>query len=101
MEFPKCVPVPCTSLPVTVRIWGARSVSGAGHRVRVSLVNDAGDICGEAHGDLAAERLIVMDASALRPGRYQLQMQIVDADGKLGSRLAGTLEAIAGPLMTE
>ena len=73
------------------------AVQPGSHEVVASLSTGTGQSIIQQRQDLAGQRVVVLDTSSIPPGRYQLQLSITDAKGRLCSEETRDVEAVPGP----
>ncbi len=98
VHVPQYIMLPRSRLAVSFDLMGTRLVRRGSHRIGVSLTSADGRTHAEREQDLAGERVVVLDTSALVPGRYRLELAITAADGTKSIQQTRTIEAVAGPL---
>jgi len=107
ITVPEYLLLPKPRLPVSFEVMGTNSanpnrrlrltVKPGSHEVIASLSTGAVQPIVQQRQDLAEQRVIVLDTSSISPGRYQLQLRITDAEGRLCSEETRYIEAIPGP----
>ena len=99
VDVPTCITLPRTHLAVAFDILGTPSVRKGSHTITASLASaDARTRIAEAQ-DLTGARTVILDTSALMPGRYRLNLTIVDADGMTRAHAVQSIGAVNGPLV--
>ena len=98
VDVPAYVMLPRTRLPVSFDILGTRSVHKGSHTITASLTSADGRTRTTQQQDLADGLAVVLDTSTLAPGRYRLDLTIVDAHGATCSHETRFIEAVDGPL---
>jgi hypothetical protein len=101
VELAKYILLPRRRLPVSFELLGGRSVAQGRHAITASLVAENGEVAAAERQDLAAGgETVVLDASKLSPGRYQVELTIADRDGESQATASREVEAVAGPTYT-
>ena len=98
VDVPSYITLPRTRLTVAFDILGTRFIRKGDHSITASLVSDDGRAHITETLDLAGAATVMLDTSTLTPGRYRLNLTIVDADGTVCVQAAQSMEAINGPL---
>ena len=80
-------------------ILGTRFVRKGSHSLTASLESADGPARMTETLDLASAGTVILDTSTLTPGRYQLNLTIVDADGTTCAQAGQSTEAVNGPLV--
>ncbi len=98
LEAPRFVLLPRTQLPIMFEVMGIGTVKPGSHRIKASVVNQQGKVIAKIDQDLAASKMLVLDASTLTPGTCRLKAEVVTAGGTLCSEADCSFEALPGPL---
>lgn len=98
IDVPTTITLPRTCLPVAVDILGTRSVRKGSHSLTASLLSADGRMRVTETLDLAGASTVILDTSTLTPGRYRLNLTIVDTDGTICAQAGQSVEAVNGPL---
>ena len=98
VDAPEYIMLPRTRLPVSFGILGTRSVRKGSHTITASLTDADGGTHATGRQDLADGHAVVLDTSALTPGRYRLHLTIADPQGETCSRMTQSLDAVRGPM---
>ena len=98
VDAPVYITLPRNRLAVSFDIAGTRSVRPGSHTVTLSLASGDGRTRTQQQQDLANEHVVILDTSTLVPGRYDMDLAIIAADGTRCAQERRPLEAVAGPL---
>ena len=98
VHVPSFITLPRTRLAVAFDILGTRSVRKGSHSITASLTSADGPPRMTETQDLAGAGTVTLDTSTLTPGRYRLNLTIVDADGTSCAQAEQPIEAVNGPL---
>ncbi len=101
MDLPRYVLLPSRSVPVTLRVLGGAGEEAGSYRIRLELLDRAGNMRRVAEQPLTAEPLVVLDTSEILPDAYQVRAQVLTSDDEVCSRFTAPLQALAGPLAVE
>ena len=93
---PEYIPLPKTRLPISYDVMGTSSIKLESHKVIALLTTMEGQLVTQQEQDLSSQHFIVLDTSSISPGRYQLHLKVIDAEGKLCSEGIKDIEAICG-----
>ena len=99
LEAPRFMMLPRSTIPISFDVLGLSSVQTGSHRIKASLIDEQGKIKSHAEKGLSANRMIILDASKITPGRYTINVEIITREGKRCSEMTGTFEALGGPLL--
>jgi len=96
---PAYITLPRNHLAISFGIVGTRSVRKGSHTITASLTSGDGGTRTEQQQDLAGGHIVILDTSGLIPGRYNMDLTIVAADGTRCAHEMQPIEAIDGPLI--
>jgi len=98
ISVPEHITLPRSRLAVSFDILGTRAVRKSSHTIVASLTSSDGSTCTEQRQDLAEGQVVILDTLNLVPGRHNIDLTIVAADGTRCAHEIQPIEAIDGPL---
>ncbi len=98
LDAARHVCLPCPAFRLSFEVLGMGSVRRGSHTARGALSDPRGRTLVKTSQDLTRPPHMVLDTTALRPGRYRLRLEILDAAGELCSESARDVQALRGPL---
>lgn len=98
IDLPKYIMLPRSSLAIQFEVQGTRSVKKGSHKIMALLTDKSGKLRAYQSLDLATNRLLVLDSSALTAGEYRFDLTIKTKAGKTCYKTSKTITAINGPI---
>ncbi len=103
-EIEQVIMLPHQSLPISLNLMGTQSINADSDRVRMTLTEaKSGNVTAQREWPLQSsdQQQVVLDISKLEPGKYQWQINLVNASsGKIAANdlgASGELDALEGP----